>query len=471
MQSPTDLWQRYRQAWQQNWRRRKDFAPPQREQHELQFLPSAMALQESPPHPAPRIFIWAVMLFAGLAIAWAGLGRIDVVAVATGKVVPSGKTKVIQPSDTAVITAIHVRDGQMVKAGEVLIELDPTTADADVNRLGGELIAARLDAARSDAMLRVIVDGKPPHSFADHLEPIEPAQREAAARWLQGQYLEYRSSLDQADDDIQQRTAQIQSAQAQVKNLKKSLPIASRLANDYRLLLQQQHVARHEYLEKEQSRLEIDRQLQVQQATLKQTIAAQSEARRRREGIEAQTRRTMLDLQQTATRKLASLEQDLVKARYLKARTHLIAPVDGTIQQLNVHTVGGVVTPAQPLMVIVPLDQPVEVEALLANKDVGFVRPSQPVTVKVETFTYTRYGTLDGEVVSVSGDAIEDERRGLVYSARIRLRSNHLKVNGQNMLLSPGMAVSAEIKTDQRRIISFFLGPLQRYRDESLRER
>ena len=135
------------------------------------------------------------------------------------------------------------------------------------------------------------------------------------------------------------------------------------------------------------------------------------------------------------------------------------------------HTVGGVVTPAQPLMVIVPLDQPVEVEALLENKDVGFVHPGQPVTVKVETFTYTRYGTLDGEVVSVSGDAIEDERRGLVYSSRIRLNSNQLSMNGQSMLLSPGMAVSAEIKTDQRRIISFFLGPLQRYRDESLRER
>ena len=329
MQFSTDLWQRYRKAWQRSWRHRKHFDAPDRRQHELEFLPAAMALQESPPHPAPRFFIWAVILFAGMALAWACIGRIDVVAVATGKVVPSGKTKVIQPSDTAVVKTIHVRDGQRVKAGELLVELDPTTAEADVNRLRGELLSARLDAARGDAMLQAIADGKPPHSFASHVGPAEPAQLEAAERWLQGQYLEYRSTLDQADDDIQQRTAQIQSAQAQVKSLMQSLPIASRLADDYRQLLLQQHVARHEYLVKEQARLEIDRQLQVQQATLKQTIAAQSEARRRREGIEAQTRRAMLDLQQTATRKLAALEQDLAKARYLEVRTHLVAPSTG----------------------------------------------------------------------------------------------------------------------------------------------
>ncbi|MDH1100579.1 HlyD family type I secretion periplasmic adaptor subunit, partial [Pseudomonas mosselii] len=162
---------------------------------------------------------------------------------------------------------------------------------------------------------------------------------------------------------------------------------------------------------------------------------------------------------------------ELAKARYQEARTQLLAPVDGTVQQLAVHTVGGVVTPAQALMVIVPGDQPVEVEALLENKDVGFVQVGQAVTVKVETFTYTRYGTVQGEVLSVSRDAIEDERRGLVYSSRIRLASDHLQVNGQAVALTPGMAVSAEIKTDQRTVIDYFLSPLQQHAQESLRER
>jgi hemolysin D len=179
----------------------------------------------------------------------------------------------------------------------------------------------------------------------------------------------------------------------------------------------------------------------------------------------------MLDLQQEANQKAASLVQELAKARYQETLTSLKAPVDGSVQQLAIHTVGGVVTPAQPLMVIVPADQLVEVEAMLENKDVGFVRAGQPVTVKVETFTFTKYGTVDGEVLSVSNDAIEDEKRGLIYSSRIRLNTDHLMVNGQRVALSPGMSVTAEVKTDQRRVIEYFLSPLQQHVDESLRER
>ncbi|EPM67763.1 Type I secretion membrane fusion protein, HlyD, partial [Pseudomonas syringae pv. actinidiae ICMP 18804] len=140
-------------------------------------------------------------------------------------------------------------------------------------------------------------------------------------------------------------------------------------------------------------------------------------------------------------------------------------------QQLAVHTVGGVVTPAQPLMVLVPDGQPVEVEAMLENKDIGFVRAGQPVTVKVETFTFTKYGTIDGEVISVSNDAIEDEKRGLIYSSKIRLNSDTLNVNGVDIKLSPGMAVTAEVKTNKRRVIEYFLSPLQQHASESLRER
>ncbi|NVZ67266.1 HlyD family type I secretion periplasmic adaptor subunit, partial [Pseudomonas gingeri] len=163
--------------------------------------------------------------------------------------------------------------------------------------------------------------------------------------------------------------------------------------------------------------------------------------------------------------------QELTKARYQEARTLLTAPVDGTVQQLAVHTVGGVVTPAQQLMVIVPREQPVEVEAMLENKDIGFVHAGQAVTVKVETFTFTKYGTVEGELISVSNDAIEDEKRGLIYSSRIRLKTDHLRVAGQDVMLSPGMSVTAEVKTDQRRVIDYFLSPLQQHRDESLRER
>jgi hemolysin D len=358
-----------------------------------------------------------------------------------------------------------------VKVGELLVELDPTAADADVRRIQSDLLAARIDGARSTAMLDAINQQKSPASLIGAIADADPQQVLSAQRWLQGQYQEYRSSLELVDAEILQRNAEIQSAQAQVASLRQTVPIATQLAEDYQRLLAQQYVARHEYLEKEQARLDLQRQLSVQQASVLQSTAAQGEARRRREGVVAQNRRAMLDLQQQANQKAASLVEELAKARYQETLTSLNAPVDGTVQQLAIHTVGGVVTQAQPLMVIVPADQPVEVEAMLENKDVGFVRAGQPVTVKVETFTFTKYGTVAGEVLSVSNDAIDDEKRGPIYSSRIRLKTDHLMINGQRVALSPGMSVTAEVKTDQRRVIEYFLSPLQQHMDESLRER
>ncbi|MCC8463374.1 HlyD family type I secretion periplasmic adaptor subunit [Photorhabdus bodei] len=471
MSATLSLLQRYRHAWRQSWRQRKSMEVSPRLAHELQFLPTALELQETPVHPAPRIFTWSILGFAVLALLWAYIGKIEVVAIAPGKVVPNGKTKLIQSSETAVVRAIHVNDGQSVKVGELLVELDPTAASADVSRIQSELLAARIDSARSAAMLDAINQQKSPASLVGTIANANPEQVLSAQRWLQGQYQEYRSNLELVDAEILQRSAEIQSAQAQVASLRKTLPIATRLAEDYQRLLTKQYVSRHEYLEKEQARLDLQRQLSVQQASVLQYSAAQDEARRRREAVVAQNRRAMLDLQQEANKKAATLVQELAKARYQETLTSLKAPVAGTVQQLAIHTVGGVVTPAQPLMVIVPADQSVEVEARLENKDVGFVHVGQPVTVKVETFTFTKYGTVDGEVLNVSNDAIEDEKHGLIYSSRIRLKSDHVTVNGQRVPLSPGMSITAEIKTDQRRVIDYFLSPLQQHIDESLRER
>ncbi|MGO2435794.1 MAG: HlyD family type I secretion periplasmic adaptor subunit, partial [Serratia proteamaculans] len=344
---------------------------PPRLAHELQFLPSALELQETPVHPAPRVFIWSIMGFAVLALLWACLGHIEIVAVAPGKIVPNGKTKLIQPSETAVIRAIHVNDGQAVKAGQLLVELDPTAAGADVSRIQSELLAARIDSARAAAMLDAINQQQVPTSLAGVIAKANPEQVLSAERWLQGQYQEYHSSLALAATEIHQRSAEIQSAQSQVANLQQALPIATRLARDYQRLLKKHYVSQHEYLEKEQVRLDLQRQLRVQQASVLQYTAALDEARRRQESVVAQNRRAMLDLQQEANQKVEVRLQELAKADYQKKLTRLKAPVSGTVQQLAIHTLGGVVTPAQSLMVIVPADQPVEVEAMLENKDVG----------------------------------------------------------------------------------------------------
>ncbi|MGK3118988.1 HlyD family type I secretion periplasmic adaptor subunit [Pseudomonas corrugata] len=465
------LLRRYRSAWRQAWRQRKQLDTPMRLAHEVQFLPAALALQDQPTHPAPRYIQWTIMGFAALALLWACVGEIEVVATARGKVVASGKSKTIQPSEVAVVKTIRVYDGQSVKAGDVLVELDASATAADVNRYRIDLLAAEVDSARATALLESIQSGKEPGSLASHLLQADPPQVMAAQRWLQGQYLELRSSLDQVDAEIEQRSAEIQSAKAMVASLQQTLPITRRLADDYRELLAQQYVPRHAFLEKQQALLDQERDMAVQQARVIELNASRKEAERRRQGILAQTRRAMLDLQQQSEQKAATFTQELKKAEQRDHLMSLTAPVDGTVQQLAIHTVGGVVTAAQPLMVIVPNDQPMEVEAMLENKDVGFVRQGQLATVKVETFTFTKYGTVEGEIISVSNDAIEDEKRGLIYSSRVRLLKDFIMVRDEKVALSPGMSVTVEVKTDRRRVIDYFLSPLQQYAGESLRER
>ncbi|WP_152222308.1 HlyD family type I secretion periplasmic adaptor subunit [Pseudomonas sp. SCB32] len=469
MSARRELLKRYRRTWSHAWRNRKQMDAPPRLPHEVQFLPAALSLQEQPVHPAARYIKWAIMAFSALALLWACLGEIDVVATAQGKIVPSGKTKVIQPSEVAVVRNIHVYDGQQVKAGDLLVELDASQTGADVERLKTDLKAARIDAARAAALLESIRSGQPPQSLDSRLLGVSEEERQAAQLWLQGQYLELRSNVDQAQAMIDQRAAEIRAAQATVESLRKTLPIAEQLAGDYKRLLERNFVAKHAWLEKEQALLDQQRELAVQQARVLEMDASQREAEQRRESVIAQTRRAMLDLQHESEQKAAGLAQELLKAEQRDRLTRLTAPVDGTVQQLAIHTNGGVVTEAQPL--IVPRDQPVEVEAMLENKDIGFVRPGQEVEIKVETFTFTKYGVVHGRVISISDDAIEDEKRGLLYSMRIQLGQNHIRVGDRDIPLTPGMAVSAEVKTDKRKVIEYFLSPLKQYVDESLVER
>lgn len=471
MSARRELLHRYRRTWAYAWRHRKQLDAPARLPHEVQFLPAALSLQEQPVHPVARYIKWSIMAFSALALLWACLGEIDVVATAQGKIVPSGKTKVIQPSDVAVVKDIHVYDGQQVKAGDLLVELDASQTGADVERLKSELMAARVDTARAAALLESIHSGQPPRPLDSRLPDIDEERRQATQLWLQGQYLELRSNVDQAQAMIDQRAAEIRAAQATVESLRKTLPIAEQLAGDYKRLLERNFVAKHAWLEKEQARLDQLRELAVQQARVIELGASQREAEQRRESVIAQTRRAMLDLQHESEQKAAGLAQELLKAEQRDRLTRLTAPVDGTVQQLAIHTNGGVVTEAQPLMVIVPKDQPVEVEAMLENKDIGFVRPGQDVEIKIETFTFTKYGVVHGRVISVSDDAIEDEKRGLLYSMRIQLGQNHIRVGGADVPLTPGMAVSAEVKTDKRKVIEYFLSPLKQYANESLDER
>lgn len=465
-----ELVSRYRRVFKAAWKVRKDMDPPQRQPDEIHFLPAALALQDQPVHPAPRFIVWGIVLFFFLALVWAIVGKIDIVATSTGKIVPSGKSKVIQASEVAVVKNIFVYDGQEVKAGDTLIELDSSGTKADVDRLQNELLTAQIDQARASALLEAIAENKVP-TLGNRISHITEQERKNVERWLNGQYLELTSATEQADAEIARRKAELKSTQTSIASLRKTLPITRKLVSDYKGLAEQEYIPRHAYLEKQQVLLDQERQLAVQLSQIDELTSGMLEAEKQKQSVIAQSRRTMLDLEQQSSQKAVSIMQELKKAEQRNKLMKLTSPVAGTIQQLAVHTIGGVVTAAQPLMVVVPKDQPVEVEAMLENKDIGFVHIGQEAEVKVDTFTFTKYGVVHGKVLSISNDAIEDEKRGPLYSIRIQLEQNKIQVADKMVSLSPGMTVRAEIKTSQRRIIEYFLSPLQRHVDESLTER
>ena len=230
-------------------------------------------------------------------------------------------------------------------------------------------------------------------------------------------------------------------------------------------------MAVHANQDRARERIEQERDLVTQQARLKETEAALAESRKAKEAYLAETRRALSERLADARLKRAQLTQESTKAQQRTRLTQLTAPVAGTVQQLAIHTPGGVVTEAQPLMVIVPHDAEVTAEVVIDNKDIGFVHAGQEVEVKLETFPFTRYGTVPATVTWVTADAVQDEKRGAIFPATLRLARSQIDVDGRSIRLSPGMNLMAEVKTGKRRLIEYLLSPVQRAVSESARER
>lgn len=463
-----DLAHRYGWAFRQAWRARGETDPPGRVPYETQFLPAALALQETPVSPAPRVAMWMLILFAVLATTWATFGKVDVVATAHGKLIPDDRTKVVQSIEAATVKSILVAEGERVRAGQLLVELDGTAERADSARLAGEIQESGLRAARAEAFLRAAA-GEP----AGLAPPagVPAARVLAEQRLLDGERAEFAARQREADADVARRGAELRAVREVVRGLEGTVPLARRRAEDFRKLTEQNLASRHEYLALQELQLQQEGELAAQRQKVQELEAALLEARTRKAAGVAEVRRAALDALRDARQRGAAAAQEMAKAQQRGRRMRLTAPVDGTVQQLAVHTLGGVVTPAQPLMVIVPAHNPLQVEAFVENRDVGFIRAGQAAEVKVETFPYTRYGTLHARVLHVSDDAIEHEKRGLVYSARVGLDRTTMKVEDRTVRLTPGMAVTVEIRMRKRRVIEYFLTPLLQHKNESLRER
>lgn len=453
------------------------------------FLPAALEIVETPASPLGRSIAYTIMALFTLAFIWACVGKVDIVASAKGQIIPSGRTKVIQPFETGVVRAINVQDGQTVKAGETLIELDPTIDDAESKHYQSDLTAAQLDMARLQAELG---DGDPLANF----KPPSNAPSDSVTvqrKFLLDQLAEQQDKLSVLDRQRQQKMAEHATSEATIAKLQALLPILQERVDMRKTLYDHSTGSKSDYLQLLQDLVEEQHEIDVQQHKADEATAAITAIDEQRKETIAEFRRERYADLAEAERKANGLREDLVRAQHRAALQDLTSPVDGTVQQLAIHTIGGVVTPAQTLMVIVPADSRLEIEAMVENRDIGFVHVGQEAQIKVDAFNFNRYGLIGGKVTAISPDAITRQRSAarartdqdsdaendssepvnqqLLYAARISLDRTTMQVEDRLVDLSPGMAVTVEIKTGERRIISYLLSPLLKFKQEALRER
>jgi hemolysin D len=461
--------------------------PKPRDREELEFLPAALEIVETPPSPIGRAIGTTIIALFVLAFVWASLGHVDIVATAPGKIIPTGYSKLIQPFETGVVHSILVTNGQNVNAGDVLIELDSTINEGETNHLRGDLQSAQLDIARLRAAL---TDTDDPLAAFHPPEGANSALIAMQRQFLVAQVTEHRAKIAALDGQRAQKEAELGTIAATVDKLEAVIPTIEERVNIRKAL--SEYSNRLQYFEVLQQLTESQQERLVQKSHLKEARAAVAAIVETRGQTKAEYRRTLFGELAEAERKAAGIAADLSKAEQRTKLQQLTAPVSGMVQQLAVHTVGGVVTPAQSLAVIVPNDSQLEIEAMVSNRDVGFVHAGDEVEIKVDTFDFTRYGLLHGNVLSISSDAIvrdnssdqsKDKQPGsatassepkgqeLTYAARISVDRTQMQVEDKKVSLSPGMAVTAEIKTGSRRIIGYLFSPLIKYKQESLRER
>ncbi len=473
-------WAVLKESWKQQSARQASAKPTS--DHE--FLPAALEIMEKPPSPGLRWLLLSVCGLFAITLIWSFIGKVDVVATASGKVIPSGNVKIIQPIEIGYVRKIHVKNGQHVEAGQLLVELDPTLAGADAAQASQGLQTAEVTAARNRALLRHVQGGND-RFMVPAGTPNEVASiQDNFVRTSIAEYEGERASLRQQRAE---RGAELTGAQAEIDKLQQTLPLIEQQLAARQELTEKGYFSKIRLLEYEQQKVEHIQNIAIQQANASKARAAMA-------NIDAQLMRLKGSFGKNAVTQLSEAQEktglsreEVTKSARRAEFQQLRAPVSGTVQQLVIATVGGVVQPAQALMIIVPDDAAVVVEANIMNKDIGFIREGQTVRVKLEAFNFTDYGIIPGVVESISRDAIDmsqpsqqqqrdnqgraQPQQGLVYAARIRLNQRSIRINGKDQIIGPGLAAQAEIKTGERRIIDYLLSPIAQTMDEAGRER
>ena len=436
-------------------------------EQETEFLPAILEVTETPPSPTGRLVMWSILTLLVVGILWSVLGHINEVAVAPGKVIPTGQVKTIQVKNKSIVKEIHVKEGQHVEKGDTLVVMDPTSTDADYDSLNKRAAYYALDIQRLEAELNGT-------SFSPKSDPnLELKDITAEQSLYQSRVSQHRAEMEAAANAVNQKQAALNAERVNLNKYDEMLEIAREKERRLIELTKENAISEFQLFEQTSQRINYEKTAAAQLDLINRAEAELSEAQAKLSNLDAAYKKDVMASLVESRKQYYALTEESKKADENQRLSTVVAPCSGTVYNLAVHTEGGVVTDAQPLMVIVPDGVELEFEVWAENKDIGFIKEGQEAEVKVATFNFQKFVMLTAYVDEISADSNSDKsdpEKNKRFRLLLKLDENTLKEN-PDIHINPGMEVTAEIKIKEKRIIEFFLDPFRRYTHESLRER
>lgn len=435
------------------------------------FLPAALEVQETPPSPIGRFILWSIVILLVIAIAWASLSKVDIVAATRGKLVVNELSRPVNSAVTAEIVEVLVKEGEHVEKGQSLIKLNSASLVAQLEENILQQKINRFHIARLELLYEHYLNRPAPLTLSDNFQLESPLLAQQISMQLQAEVEDDYNEKEVFKLNQQIITAQIENYQIQKEMAENLLPI-------YREQYEALNSLYKKDMTSKDSLLEIQKKYLEAKFTVNSADAKVKEMRANYAQIDAQIKSHVADkIREIEREKIQRLNQnDILSAQQkqleaLIAQYELKAPIAGIVESLVYRDAGAAVEAPQELLKIVPENEKLIAEVWVSNQDIGFLRRNQLAAVKIDTFDFTRYGWIEGKLLNISSDAIDDKDLGLVYKAVIELSTNHLIIDGQTIKLESGMSVSAEVKTGQRTVLSYLLSPMMEALDDVGKQR
>lgn len=421
-----------------------------------EFKPVIIEIEDTPQNPLGRTILYIVLSLIIFTFLWLFLAKIDIVVSSQGKVIPNGEIKILKPLESGVVSKILVKEGDKVLKGDTLMSIDPSVTTVNLQTKENELNNLNMSIIRLKAL------GNESNLTNEELNLLSNSE----LNLFLNQKNSYDNSINQYKFSIEELNFNIESSKDEIIRLNNLLNKNKNRLN--RLEKVKDIISLKEYDELQKEVYDLTSKLNIAKNNKTAAINKLNATKEELEVFKQNSKGKFLD-ELITKQKEANLIKAEINAYLFQSKQQLIkSPVDGYVGKLLVNTESGVVNSGEALITIIPANEPLIIKATTLNKDIGFLKEGQKVAIKIDTFNFQKYGKLDGELIHIANDAIEDEKLGIVYEIKVKPLKTTLNIDGEIKNIEPGMSVIAEVKVGKRRVIELFIYPIIKYLDEGL---